>query len=277
MGRARRITANRGESPLVSGEHDPVFVAAFIARRYALAGQKLVNPILGFNREFRDSCDAGGRLEPTSYLGRISAARFARERSHAETVANLIWDGESRLAAEDVLRRLFAADGVVKGGLGRAWQDCPAILSFVESAAYMHNCRVLEHDAEKEGIMAQTKGRKDIVLRGCQEMFGCAASIQNPLVALRRRDAAGLASFAVADERAQAVAELEGLSQRVWGFKTCVDMGSLVARLMLEADGGEHDLALIDKHLELIRGDDGLKDPAHAYEEGGAHGATDTR
>lgn len=240
------------DSELLSESYDPVVVASYIVRRFACTGRKLANPALGFNREFTESCDANGRLEPTSYLGDISAARFSYEKDHAEMVANLIWERKPSLAAKDVLLRLFVADAVVDGASGLGWNDCPAIRGFVESACYVHGHRAFSRDTQTEEIMANTKGLEATVLRDCREMFGESATIVNPLVALRERDATGRPSFAGVAERARAVGELEGLSRRVWEFKTCTDMGHLVTQLMLEADGGMADLALIDSYAELI-------------------------
>ena len=232
---------------------DPLAVAALIVRRFALCGCELRNPALGFNREFAASCGSGGQLKPTSYLGGISDARFSCEKKNAEELSKCVWGGKERLTAKDVLRNLLVADGLVGPGcMGRSHQSCGLIQSFVECEPYFHSHVVLSHDAIKEELMVRAEGSEAAVLSGCRRLFGEASSIVNPLVALRWRDDAGLVTFASADERARAAQALEGLSERIWGFNTCVDIGELVARLLLEEDGGAGDFALIDAYAESI-------------------------
>ena len=74
--------------------------------------------------------------------------------------------------------------------------------------------------------------------------------LHNPLVTLRHRDDQGIQTDAT--RRTQLIADLEGLSRRLWHMTTVITPEMLLHALLDEPDGGERDLALLDAYADLV-------------------------
>ena len=266
----------RVESAYITSEFDPICVAAEILRGFALTGQDLVNPVTGFNDEFEASSDGSHRLYPSSRMSRMSYERFDYEKSCAELAARWLWQGEPTRSAEEVLVRLIEVEGLLDpaddalddgfdpnraalkaaritpdGCVRRPWDVFGITRAFVDSNHFMRGNKAVVHTRESEAIM----GRKDesaiIVQHGCERMFAGQTVIVNPLVRQRWADDKGTFAYGSAC-RAKVLADLQGLSHRIWHLCTCVSIDVLLARLMRQEDGGLADLELLDSYADLL-------------------------
>ena len=251
MRNARR-TAKRPS--LVSYRYEPIAVAACILRRFALSGEALKNPITGFNREVNASKeDEDGPLSPTTYLGEITSEQFYRERGACEAIGKAVWDSGKRLSAKEVLLKLLKLEGLLNPDCEKYdWSEYEYIEAFAESECYMHDYMVMMHNEEKENIMACIDNSDAMTHSDCVRMFGRMLTVPNPAAALRRLDNEGKQWFASEGERVRDMSEIDALSRRIWNFRAHTDMGQIIANLLLQADGGKADLALIDKYADLI-------------------------
>lgn len=252
---------------------DPLCAVAWLLRGFATAGEDLLNPIVGFNREYRESSDSDGYLRQDSRMRLMSNERFDAEKDYAEQ-AGALWNRNAMLSPEELFVALnereplihtdvlsqecgsFPRQSCEMGGLSSwltsAWLEHPLACALVKSHRYLHDCDGHANPRERKLDLSSIDNTATIVERDCIAMFAGKEAVENPLSALRRLDDAGQRAFADIDDRVTALSALEGLSRRIWKLQTSIGVSTLVIRLTLQEDGGLGDLELIDAYGSLV-------------------------
>ena len=238
----------------------PLNGVAELLRRFSGSGERVFNPKRCFQREYRASLIEGD-FDPETRMGQLGADEFRYEQDQIVKVLDELWDdvaGEapSHVNPETLLARILERDGYL---LGRAddvaqiaWLDHPLTLAVFGCEHYLHEPDTYPCYVDRRLNLSNAPSTPEHVISICATMFADKEVVANPLTLVRANDDARLPSFASDGERARSLPQLEALSTRLWKMATSVSVTTLMARMMLQPDGGAADLDVIEDLAELF-------------------------